>query len=140
LALFSVIALAKSVALARCDPFPPVDGFAVGGHPIEEVGDDLDVCSTAIGPAELPQLAGGLVIVVDRLVDGVGVDLAGAVTVDRSRNVLDELGQLRLVIGGYAFARCPAFGLRPHSGTIPPPLAEPFPGKWPIRVSVVWSL
>jgi hypothetical protein len=33
--------------------------------------------------------------------------------------VFDELGQLHLVVGGYAFARGPAFGLRPHSGTIP---------------------
>jgi hypothetical protein len=65
--------------LSRCDPFPPVDGFAVGGHPIEKVSNHLDVCPTATGPAEFPQLAGGLVIVMDRLIDGVGVDLAGAV-------------------------------------------------------------
>jgi hypothetical protein len=63
------------------------------------------------------------VIVVDRLVDGVGVDLAGAVAVDRGRNVFDELTQSPLMVGGYAFARGPAFGLRPHSETIPPPSA-----------------
>jgi len=55
------------------------------------VSDDLDVRSTAAGPAELPQFAGRLVIVVDRLVDDMGVDLAGTVAVDRGRNVLDEL-------------------------------------------------
>jgi hypothetical protein len=76
------------------------------------VSDELDVCSTATGPAELPQLAGRPVIVVDRLVDGVGVDLAGAVAVERGRNVFDELTQSRLMIGGYAFARGSAFGLR----------------------------
>ena len=105
--------------MSRRDLFPPVDGFAVGGHLIEEVGDELGVCSAAAGPAELPQLARSPVIVVDALVDGVGVDLAGAVAVERGRNVFDELGQLRLVVGGYAFTRGPAFGLRPHSGTIP---------------------
>jgi hypothetical protein len=52
--------------LSRRDPFSPVDGFTVGGHPIEDVSDDLDVCSTATGPAEFPQLAGRPVIVVDR--------------------------------------------------------------------------
>ena len=66
-------------------------------------------------------------IVVDRLVDGVGVDLAGAVAVDRGRNVFDELTQSRLVVGGYAFARGPAFGLRPDSGTIPPPAVVSLP-------------
>ena len=63
--------------------------------------------------------AGSSVIVAYRLVDGVDVDLAGVVAVERSRNVFDELGQSRLVVGGYAFTRGPAFGLRPHSGTIP---------------------
>ena len=57
----------RSVVFSRRGPFPPVDGFAVGGHLIEEVSDDLDVCSTAAGPAEFPQLAGGSVIVVDPL-------------------------------------------------------------------------
>ena len=104
--------------MSRLDLFPPVDGLAVGGDLIEEVGDELDVCSAAAGPAELPQLAGSSVIVVDRLVDGVGVDLAGAVALERGRNVFDKRGQLRLV-GGYAIAHGPAFGLRPHSGTIP---------------------
>ena len=35
--------------------------------------------------------------------------------------VFDDLTQSRLMVGGYAFARGPAFGLRPHSGTIQPP-------------------
>jgi hypothetical protein len=98
--------------LSRRGPFPPVDGFVVGGHLIEEVSDDLDVCSPAAGPAELPQLAGSSLIVVDHLVNGVGVDLAGAVALERGRNVFDELGQSRLVVGGYAFARP---GVRPSS-------------------------
>jgi len=40
--------------LSRRDLFPPVDGFAVRGHLIEEMGDELDVRSAAAGPAELP--------------------------------------------------------------------------------------
>jgi hypothetical protein len=61
------------------------------------------------------------VIVTDRLVDGVDVDLVGPVSIDGGRNVLDELSQSRLVICGYAFARGPAFSLRSHSETIAPP-------------------
>lgn len=105
--------------MSRRGLFPPIDGLAIGGHLIEEVGDELGVCSATARPAELPQLAASSVIVVDRLVEGVGVDLAGAVAVKRIRDVFEELGQSRLVVGGYAFTRGPAFGLRPHSETIP---------------------
>ena len=41
-----------------------------------QVSNHLGVCSAPTGPAEFPQLAGGSVIVVNRLVDGVGVDPA----------------------------------------------------------------
>ncbi len=58
-------------------------------------------------------------IVVDRLVDGVSVDLASTVAVDRNRDVFDELTQPRLVIAGHGFPGGPAFGLRSHSETIP---------------------
>jgi hypothetical protein len=67
----------RSVPLQRRDPVPPVDGFAIGGHPIQDVSDDLGVCSTATRPAEFPQFAGRPMIVVDRLVDVVAVDFAG---------------------------------------------------------------
>ena len=60
-------------------------------------------------------------IVVDRLVDVVGVDFAGPVAVDRGRNVFDELTQSRLVLAGHVCPRGPALGLRPHRLTIPPP-------------------
>ena len=58
-------------------------------------------------------------IVVDDLVDGVSVDLAGTVAIDRTRDIFDELTQPRLVIAGYGFPGGPAFGLRSHSATIP---------------------
>jgi hypothetical protein len=76
------------------------------------------MCSTT-GPAEFPQLTGCPMIVVDRLVNGVGVDLAGTVTVDRDRDVFDEFTQPRLVIAVHGFPGGPALGLRSHSETIP---------------------
>jgi hypothetical protein len=108
--------------LSRHGPFPPVDGLIVGGHLIDEVSDDLDVRSPAAGPTELPEFAGSSLIVVERLVNGVGVELADAVALERGRNVFDEFGESRLVIGGYAFARG---------------LSLPFPvgGAW-----AIWSL
>jgi hypothetical protein len=54
----------------------------------------------------------------------VGIDLASVVTVDRSRNVLDELTQSHLVIGSYAFACGSAFSPRSHGRTIPPPALD----------------
>ena len=83
--------------------------------------------AAAAGEAKLPEFCGGTVVAVDRLIRGIGVDLAGTVAVDRNRDVFDELTQSRLVVGGYAFARGPAFGLRPHSGTIPPPAVVSLP-------------
>jgi hypothetical protein len=51
----------------------------VGGHAVEEAGDELDVSAAASGEAELPQFCGSAVVVVDRLIRGIGVDLVGAV-------------------------------------------------------------
>ena len=55
-----------SLVWSRCGAFPPVDGFCVGGHAVEEAGDELDVSAAASGEAELPQFGGGTVVVVDR--------------------------------------------------------------------------
>jgi len=73
----------RSLALSRHGPFPPVDGLIVGGHLIDEVSDDLDVRSPAAGPTELPEFAGSSLIVVERLVNGVGVDISAAGLNDR---------------------------------------------------------
>ena len=64
---------------------------------------------------------GGAVVVVDRLIHGMGVDLVGAVAVDRCRDMGEQLGQLRVVVGPYAFARGAPFGLGAHIGTVPCP-------------------
>jgi hypothetical protein len=81
-----------SLVSSRCGAFPPVDGFCVGGHAVEETGDELGVSAAASGEAELPEFCGGTVVVVDRLVCGVGVDLAGAVAVDLCPDVADLTG------------------------------------------------
>jgi hypothetical protein len=104
---------------SRCGAFPPVDGFRVGGHPVEEVGDELGVGAPAAGEAELPEVRGGTVVVVDGLIHGIGVDLAAPVAVDRCPDVAEQLGQLRLVVGADPFTRGAAFGFRGHDGTVP---------------------
>jgi hypothetical protein len=75
---------------SRRGAFPSVDGFCLGGHAVEEAGDELDVSAAASGEAELPQFCGGTVVVVDCLIRGVGVDLAGAVAVDLCPDVAEK--------------------------------------------------
>src|SRR5262249_42450116 len=98
----------------RSGAFPPVDGFRTGGHAVEDAGDEFGVRPPAAGEAELPEFPGGAVIVVDRLVDGVGVDLAGAVTVEGCPPMAVPLGQLRLMVGAHPFARGAPFGFGAH--------------------------
>ncbi len=90
---------------SRCGAFPPVDGFCVGGHAVEEASDVLGVGAPATGEAELPEFCGGPVVVVDRLIHGIGIDLAGAVAVDRCPNVVEQFCQPRLVVGADPFTR-----------------------------------
>ena len=103
-----------------CGAFPPVDGFRARGHAVEDAGGELGVRAPAAGEAELPEFAGGAAIVVDRFVNGVGVDLAGAVAIDRCRDVAEQFGQLRLMVSTHAFARGVPFGLGAHhqDGTV----------------------
>jgi hypothetical protein len=84
---------------------PPVGGLIVGGLFVDEVGDELELGAAAGGLAEFPQLSCGAVVVVDRLIDGVGVELAGAVTVEHVRDVCDERAEAGLVVRRHAFAR-----------------------------------
>jgi hypothetical protein len=90
---------------SRCGAFPPVDGFGTGGHPVEEAGGELGVGAPSAGEAELSEFCGGLVVVVDRLIHGIGVDRAAAVTVNRCPDVAEQFGQLRLVVGADPFTR-----------------------------------
>ncbi len=87
---------------SRCGAFPSVDGSCADGHAVEEAGGELDVCAAASGEAELPQFCGGTVVVVDYLIRGIGVDLAGAVAVDLCPYVVEKSGQLRFVVGARA--------------------------------------
>src|SRR5215471_2407854 len=102
-----------------CGAFPPVDGFGVGGHAVEEIGDELGVGAAVASEAELPEFCGGPVVVVDRLIHGIGVDLAGAVAVDRCPDVAEQFGQLRLVVAADPFPRGAPFSIRGHDGTVP---------------------
>jgi hypothetical protein len=118
------------LASSWCGAFPPVDGFGVGGHAVEEIGDELGVGAAAAGETELPEFCGGPVVVVDRLIHGIGVDLAGAVTVDRCPDVAEQFGQLRLVVGADSFTRGAPFSIRGHDGTVPcPGQADRGPGS-----------
>jgi hypothetical protein len=112
--------LVGSLVSSRCDAFPPVDGFRVGGHAVEEAGDELDVSAAASGEAELPQFRGGTVVVVDRLIRGIGVDPTGAVAVDLCPDVAKKTGQLRFAVGAHAFARGAPLGFGGHDpdGTV----------------------
>ena len=68
-----------------------------------------------------PQFCGGPVVVVDGLIHGVGVDLAGAVSADGCPDVAEQLGQLRLVVRAHAFARGAPSGFGADDRTVPCP-------------------
>ena len=104
---------------SRCGAFPPVDGFCVGGHAVEQAGDELDVSAATSGEAELPQLCGGTMVVVDRLIRGIGVDLAGTVAVDLCPDVAKKSGQLRFVVGAHAFGAARRSALVAMTRTVP---------------------
>src|SRR5580700_2042352 len=93
----------RSLVSSRCGAFPPVDGFCVGGHAVEEAGDELDVSAAASGEAELPQFCGGTVVAVDLCPD-----------------VAKKSVQLRFVVGAHAFARGAPLGFGGHDpdGTV----------------------
>ena len=86
---------------------------------VQEAGDELGVRAAAAGEAELPQFCGGPVVVVDRLIHGIGVDFTGAVAVDRCPDVAEQSGELRLVVGANPFMHGAPFGFRGHDATVP---------------------
>jgi hypothetical protein len=94
---------------------PPIDSRLVVGLPLDQVGDKFEVCPAAAGPTELPQLLGGPMVLVDHIVGGVHVEVLCAVTIDRDRDMLDELGQALLVVGIDPSTRGSALGVRAHS-------------------------
>src|SRR5215467_14686947 len=77
---------------------------ASAGHAVEQVGNELGVHPRR-GTNRTSRVTGGTVIVVDRLIHGIDVDLAGAVAVHRIRDVAEQPGRLRLVVGAHACAR-----------------------------------
>src|SRR5579859_3607243 len=82
-------------------------------------------CSRWCWPAAASTAAGqrrGTVVVVDRFIRGIGVDLAGAVAVDLCPDVAEQSGQLRFVVVAHAFARGAPLSLGGHDrdGTVRP--------------------
>jgi hypothetical protein len=80
--------------------------------------DNLNIRPDAARPAELPQLLGGPVVLMNRLVDGVGVDLTSAIPIQLFGDMLDEVGQSRLVVGSYDGARSLSLCLAAHGGHV----------------------
>jgi hypothetical protein len=80
--------------------------------------DNLNICPDAARPAELPQLLGGPVVLMNRLVYGVGVDLTSAIPIQLFGDMLDEIGQSRLVVGSYEGARSLSLCLAAHDGHV----------------------
>jgi hypothetical protein len=65
------------------------------------------------------QCRGGPVVVVDRLIHGIGVDLAAAVAAGRCPDVAEQPGQLRLVVGADPFMSGAPFGFGARDATVP---------------------
>jgi hypothetical protein len=93
----------RSLALwtSWCAALPPVRWRGGVGN---ETSDALQVRAPASGPAELPQLTGRPVILVQSGVHLFGVTIT-AVTIQRDGDTLDEFAQTRLVIRSDIFVR-----------------------------------
>jgi hypothetical protein len=74
-------------------------------------------------PAELPQLTRGAVVLLDRLVDLVGVLLAGTEAVDCRGDAVNELAQARPVVRGHQRPISLPLTLRAHATILPPRIA-----------------
>jgi hypothetical protein len=59
------------------------------------------------------------VVAVSLPIHGIGVDLAGAVAVDRCPDMAEQFGQPRLVVGADPFKCGAPFSFRAHDGTVP---------------------
>ena len=76
--------------------------------------NNLNIRPDAAGPAELPKLLGGPLVKMNRLVYGVGVDLTTAIPIQLFGDMLDKIGQSRLVVGSYQGARSLPLCLAAH--------------------------
>jgi hypothetical protein len=112
-----LLSAVEAVWLAGGGALPPVDDLVIVGEPFEHPSDHLNMYADAARPAELPEFLGGTMIVVDRFVDGVGVDGPGTVSVEVSCYMFNELSQRCLMVGRHEGPSRPALCLRPHGGT-----------------------
>src|SRR6516165_3120762 len=92
---------------------PRPRGAPFAGLPLAVNGGSS--ASTASLPPSIPHQ--------NRLVHGVGVDLAAAVAVEGCPDVAEQPGQLRLMVGAHAFAGGAPFGFGAHDrdGTVSGP-------------------
>lgn len=74
------------------DALPPLQRLSGFGYLFKRPRDNLRIRPDAATPAELPQLLGGPVVLMNRLVYGVGVDLTSAIPIQLFGDVLDEFG------------------------------------------------
>ena len=104
------------MALACGAACPPVDRLCLG---VEELNGEPDVGSCA--EAESPELADGVVVLMDRPVGVVDVERGGAVGVQFHGETVDELGKAGLVVARDAIARGAALRVAGrHESTVAP--------------------
>jgi hypothetical protein len=80
--------------------------------------DNLNIRPDAARPAEPPELLGGPVVLMNRFVHGVGVDLTNAIPIQLFGDMLDQVGQSRLVVGSYKDPRSLPLCLAAHGGYV----------------------
>jgi hypothetical protein len=103
-------------ALAWSAELPPVSALVLVGQVTQRASGEFDAGAGAAQPAELPQLARGAVVLMDDLVDGERVELTGAEAIDGLGDMVDELAEARLVVGGHQRSVGLALTLRTHAG------------------------
>ncbi len=82
-----------------CAALPPVQRRC---GVVNQTGDELQLGAAAVGPAELPQLTGRAVVLVESGVHLFGVTI-GAVTIQGDADMADEFTQTRLVVPSNTF-------------------------------------
>jgi hypothetical protein len=80
--------------------------------------DNLNIRPDASRPAELPKLLGGPVVLMNRFVYGVGVDLTSTIPIYGFGDMLDEVGQSRLVVRSDEGPRSLPLCLAAHGGHV----------------------
>ena len=97
---------------------PPIRLVTVCELTVDLSCDEFGVCTTAGGPAELPQLSSRAVVLMDRRVNLARGLVAGPIAIDRRGHLLDKSGEASLVVGGDPFEGGPSCLLGSHARTL----------------------